>query len=95
MTALLAKHYHQQTKHQGRHFTRGRIRTAGYWIIGEKRLVNKAGKARTPKNGGSAKRAPYLTPAPPFTYVGLDVFGPWQVVARRTRGGHAMNKRWA
>ncbi|KAK3731883.1 hypothetical protein QZH41_005772 [Actinostola sp. cb2023] len=26
-----------------------------------------------------------LTPSPPFTYVGLDVFGPWEVVARRTR----------
>ena len=36
-----------------------------------------------------------LTPAPPFTYVGLDVFGPWQIVIRRTRGGVACNKRWA
>ena len=36
-----------------------------------------------------------LTPALPFTYVGLDVFGPWQVVTRRTRGGVAYNKRWA
>ena len=35
------------------------------------------------------------TPAPPFTYVGVDVFGPWHVVARRTRGGVAQNKRWA
>ncbi|XP_040261634.1 uncharacterized protein LOC120977669 [Bufo bufo] len=32
---------------------------------------------------------------PPFTYVGLDVFGPWTVTARKTRGGHAENKRWA
>lgn len=32
---------------------------------------------------------------PPFTYVGLDVFGPWNVVARRTRGGLAHSKRWA
>ena len=36
-----------------------------------------------------------LTPAPPFSYVGLDVFGPWQVSARRTRGGVANSKRWA
>ncbi|KAI3356593.1 hypothetical protein L3Q82_017793, partial [Scortum barcoo] len=27
-----------------------------------------------------------LTPSPPFTYLGLDVFGPWNVVTRRTRG---------
>ena len=36
-----------------------------------------------------------LTPSPPFTFVGLDVFGPWEVMARRTRGGQAHNKRWA
>ncbi|XP_043986029.1 uncharacterized protein LOC122838996 [Gambusia affinis] len=33
--------------------------------------------------------------APPFTYVGVDVFGPWIVTSRRTRGGYANSKRWA
>lgn len=33
--------------------------------------------------------------APPFTYVGVDVFGPWDVVTRHTRGGQANSKRWA
>lgn len=32
---------------------------------------------------------------PPFTNVGIDVFGPWMVTARRTRGGVANSKRWA
>lgn len=32
---------------------------------------------------------------PPFSYVGLDVFGPWEVTARRTKGGQANSKRWA
>lgn len=32
--------------------------------------------------------------APPFTYVGLDIFGPWEVSAQRTLGGHANSKRW-
>ena len=36
-----------------------------------------------------------LTPAPPFSFVSLDVFGPWLVSARRTRGGVANSKRWA
>lgn len=36
-----------------------------------------------------------LAPDPPFTNVGLDVFGPWSVVARHTRGGHANSIRWA
>ncbi|XP_055362121.1 uncharacterized protein LOC114849211 isoform X2 [Betta splendens] len=36
-----------------------------------------------------------VIPEPPFTTVGLDVFGPWTVVTRRTRGGCAQSKRWA
>ncbi|GAA6084833.1 uncharacterized protein LOC113098256, partial [Tachysurus ichikawai] len=31
---------------------------------------------------------------PPFTHVGLDVFGPWNIISRRTRGGSAESKRW-
>ena len=31
----------------------------------------------------------------PFTYVGVDVFDPWSVVARRTHGGVASSKRCA
>ena len=34
-------------------------------------------------------------PGPPFTYVGLDTFGPWNIVAKRTRGGVTNSKRWA
>lgn len=36
-----------------------------------------------------------LTPGPPFTTVGLDVFGPWSFMTRWTRGGYADSKRWA
>lgn len=36
-----------------------------------------------------------LYTSPPFSYVGLDVFGPWTVVTRRTRGSAARSKRWA
>lgn len=36
-----------------------------------------------------------LQTSPPFTYVGLDIFGPWSVTARRTRGGQSESKRWA
>ncbi len=34
-----------------------------------------------------------LSAEPPFTNVGLDVFGPWSVSARKTRD--AESKRWA
>ena len=36
-----------------------------------------------------------ISPAPPFSYVGHDVFGPWQICAQRTRGGLAHSKHWA
>ncbi|XP_026156468.1 uncharacterized protein LOC113126589 [Mastacembelus armatus] len=36
-----------------------------------------------------------LTQAPPFTHVGLDVFGPWNICIRRTRSGAVESKRWA
>lgn len=35
-----------------------------------------------------------LEDALPFKYTGVDVFGPWSVVIRRTRGGQASSKRW-
>lgn len=36
-----------------------------------------------------------LSMDPPFSFVGLDVFGSWVVTSRRTRGGQASSKRWA
>lgn len=36
-----------------------------------------------------------LSTFPPFTYVGLDVFGPWSITARKTRGGQSNSKHWA
>ena len=36
-----------------------------------------------------------LEPSPPFTNVGVDTFGPWSIVSRRTRGGQANSKQWA
>ena len=104
VTSLLVKHHHDQTKHQGRHFTYGRIREVGYQIIGTKRLVNRVihkcvtcrklrGRLEHQKMADLPNKR--LPPVPPFTYVGLDVFRPWQVVTRCTRGGTAKNKHWA
>ena len=104
IATLLAKHLHNEVKHQGRHFTHGIIRSNGYWIIGGKRLISKiiyqcmtCRKQRGKQVHQKMADLPIerLTPAPPFTYVGLNVFGPWQVATCRTRGGVASNKRWA
>jgi len=51
---------------------------------------------------GSLRRERYidlpsdrLSTEPPFTNVGIDVFGPWSISTRRIRGGAAYSKRWA
>ncbi|XP_069607519.1 uncharacterized protein [Ranitomeya imitator] len=101
---LIVQHYHNLVKLQGRLFTEGAIRSAGLWIIGAKRLISSViykcvtcrqlrGSTQTQKMADLP--ADRLSPDPPFTSVGLDVFGPWSVVTRRTRGGQANSKRWA
>nr|XP_055046841.1 uncharacterized protein LOC129432444 [Misgurnus anguillicaudatus] len=104
VTTLLIRHYHSQVQHQGRHFTEGALRAAGLWIIGGKRRISSIihhcvtcrklrGKIETQKM--SDLPVDRLSTNPPFSYVGLDVFGPWKITSRRTRGGLANSKCWA
>ena len=104
ITTLLIQHHHAEVNHQGRLFTEGAIRAAGLWIVGCKRLIpsliNKCVTCRKLRRHPETQRmadlpADRLAPGAPFSNVGIDVFGPWLVVARRTRGGQANNKRWA
>ncbi|XP_046576736.1 uncharacterized protein LOC124284679 [Haliotis rubra] len=101
---LLAKHFHEHVQHQGRHLTEGAIRNGGFWIVGAKRLISSllhkcvlCRKLRRPLEHQKMADLPSdrLTPGVPFSSVGVDTFGPWQVVTRRTRGGSANSKRWA
>lgn len=101
---LLVSHYHDLVQHQGRLLTEGAIRDAGFWIIGGKRLISSfifmcvtckklRGKFQSQKM--SDLPSDRVIVSPPFTYCGVDVFGPYNVIARRTRGGQANSKRWA
>ncbi|XP_069109741.1 uncharacterized protein [Argopecten irradians] len=101
---LLTRHFHNAVQHQGRHLTEGAIRAAGFWITGGKRLdsfvIHHCVKCRKLRGKHSQQKMADLpvdriTPSPPFTFVGVDVFGPWTIVTRRTRGGSASSKRWA
>ncbi|XP_057699895.1 uncharacterized protein LOC130920590 [Corythoichthys intestinalis] len=104
VSTLLVRYYHQDVAHQGRHLTEGALRSAGVWIIGARKLVSSViyqcvtcrklrGKPAEQKMANLPEDR--LTIEPPFTRVGLDVFGPWTVVTRKTRGGSADSKRWA
>ncbi|XP_069122241.1 uncharacterized protein [Argopecten irradians] len=101
---LIVRHCHQKVQHQGRHLTEGAVRSSGYWIVGGKGLVSSCIRVcvtcrKLRGTMGTQKMADLpvsrITPSAPFTYVGVDVFGPWHVITRRTRGGAANSKRWA
>ncbi|XP_069114405.1 uncharacterized protein [Argopecten irradians] len=100
---LLVLHFHNLVKHQGRHITAGAIRSAGYWITGGKSLISsllhrcvicRKLRGKTLHQKMADLPCDRVEPGPPFTNVGVDCFGPWQVVSRRTRGGQANSKRW-
>ncbi|XP_038153297.1 uncharacterized protein LOC119791326 [Cyprinodon tularosa] len=104
VASLLVKHHHVETQHQGRQFTEGAVRSAGYWIVGAKRCVSslifKCITCRKLRGTCAVQKMADLPPdrlsmEPPFTNVGIDAFGPWTISARRTRGGYADDKRWA
>ena len=101
---LIVRHYHEKVGHQGRHFTEGAIRAAGYWITGMKRIIAnllyncvKCRRLRGPTCHQQMAELPEerVKPSPPFSFVGVDMCGPWEVTTRRTRGGAAHWKRWA
>ena len=104
LATLIIRHYHEQVSHQGRHITEGAIRSAGFWIVGGKRHISsilcQCVKCRKLRGDVSVQKmsdlpTDRLHPTPPFTYVGIDTFGPWDIVTRKTRGGQANSKRWA
>ena len=88
VTDLIIRHCHQQTAHQGRGMTVNQLRTNGFWIIGSStavsRLIRKCvtcnrlrGVTQSQKMSDLPKDR--VEPAPPFTYSGMDCFGPWVI----------------
>ncbi|XP_056006838.1 uncharacterized protein LOC130050616 [Ostrea edulis] len=104
LARILVFHCHEKVKHQGRHLTEGMVRSSGYWLIGGKRLIvsvihscvtcRKLRRKLEHQKMGNLPEC-RIKPSPPFTYVGVDVFGPWEVTTRKARGGSANSKRWA
>ncbi|CAE1272796.1 unnamed protein product [Acanthosepion pharaonis] len=102
IASLLIRHHHKQVHNQGRHFTEGAVRAAGFWIVGGKRNVSKTiyycvicrkpcGPMQIQKMADLPEDR--LSMEPPFTNVGLDILGPWPITSCRTRGG--LGKQWA
>ena len=92
LTGLIVAHCHAKVAHQGRGMTINRIRAEGYWILGCSHFVSKfisrcvtCRRLRRPPQIQKMADLPKdrLTPAPPFTYCGVDCFGPWIIKESR------------
>ena len=99
VTELLIRQYHREDQHhQGCGMTHNALRQAGYWVINGRSSVSRqlrqctvCRKLRGPTQIQKMSNLPEerLIAAPPFTYTGMDVFGPWYI-----RDGRKEVKRW-
>ena len=98
ITELPIRHYHNRVQHhQGRGLTQNALRQSGYCIVnGRSSVAYQLQKCVTcRKLRGSAQvekmanlPEEQLTPAPPFMFTGMDVFGPWYIKEGRKELKH-------
>lgn len=104
VTLLIIAHYHKLTKHQGRVITRSRISEEGFYILRATSVIKKylhncviCRKLRDKPQQQKMADLPLdrVDPSPPFTYCGLDVFGPFHNTEGQTRRTNSTKKLWA
>ncbi|GFR92538.1 Gag-pol fusion polyprotein [Elysia marginata] len=88
LSILISRECHEYVAHQGRTFTVGQIRASGYWIIGSRRVVASLLQSCIPclhLRGQPAGQlmsdltSERMEASPPFSYCGMDCFGPFCV----------------
>ena len=74
---------------------------AGFWVIGAHRMVVISScvicrklRGRMLQQHMADHPEERTNPSPPFTCVGFDVFGPWQICTGKLSGAAANSKRW-
>ena len=94
----IAEHYHQTMQHGGRASTVNEIRCNGYWVIGlsgmVRSLVYHCVGCRIQRGSLGSQKMSDLPPErlasePPFSYCGVDMFGPFSV-----KEGRKIHKRY-
>ncbi|XP_070407549.1 uncharacterized protein [Nothobranchius furzeri] len=85
---LLIDHYHQRVKHQGRGMTMNELRSNGIWILGCSQAVSsfihncikcRKFRRRTEEQKMANLPSERMETTPPFTYCGMDCFGPYYI----------------
>ncbi|XP_055366070.1 uncharacterized protein LOC129604298 [Betta splendens] len=86
VTRLILSHYHNQICHQGRNQTLMEIRANGFWVIGGSKsiakYIHKCVQCRKLRRSTEEQRMSELPKervevSAPFTYCGMDCFGPF------------------
>ena len=105
LSSLLIDYYHVRTKHQGRSITLSAIRQAGYFIQNGssliKKFLNKCILCRKLRGSFLEQKMSTLPcdrlhESPPFTFAGMDAFGPYTITdGASTRRTNATKKTWA
>ena len=105
VTDLIIKHYHNAVSHQGRVITSSKIREEGFFVLhgtsSVKNFIRKCllcKKLRGTSDNQLMADLPFdrIQETPPFTYCGLDVFGPFYVSeSMSTRKTSRTSKVWA
>ena len=91
----ICEYYHQKVAHCGRTTTAAEIRSAGYWILGANRMIEEiifkctTGCRRLHRKLGEQKMdnlpEDRLQAEGPFSFGGLDIFGPYYVTQLRRK----------
>ena len=98
VTTLIIRECHQKTGHAERGMTLGELRQQGYWVIHGRSAVSSyilrcvlCKRLRGAASGQKMSDLPAerLEPSAPFTFCGVDCFGPFYVKERRSQV-----KRW-
>ena len=88
VTDLIIDHFHKKVKHQEKGMTMNKIRSNGLWILGLNAAVAsyiykcvQCQRQRRPTEGQKMANLPEdrVESAPPFTYCGMDCFGPFTI----------------
>ena len=91
-TQLIVRWYHHKVKHCGRGITLNELRQAGFWVINGcsvvKFMIQNCVTCRALRGIPNEQKMAdlpeeRLIEAAPFTYVGVDVFGPFQIKEKR------------
>ena len=92
LTTLIIGYFHSKVRHQGRGMTINEIRSHGFWIIGMNKAVASyiykcvtCRKSRRPVEEQKMANLPVdrMEEAPPFTFTGMDCFGPFLIKEKR------------